>query len=424
MLNTNQSQVATEGLSPTLAINQLSKELLAEGKEVFRFGFGESPFPSPNHVGAALQQNADKKSYLPTQGLPALRESVATYYSQKTKLNFSADQVMIGPGSKELIFTSQMAQYATLLLPSPSWVSYEPQAKMLNRKVDWIPTTAENGYCLQATQLQAYCQANPSTSKLLILNYPNNPVGSTYSAAELQALAEVAKENSIIIISDEIYGDLEHNNEHLSIADFYPEGTIISSGLSKWCGAGGWRLGVFLIPKALRRLQNRMLQIASETFSCVNAPIQYAAIEAYQDNPATQSYLANSRLILKKIASEVYTQLSKNGISMPAPQGGFYLFPNFAKFEKALAARNITTSTDLCDALLRETGVALLPGVAFGRPSTELTARLAYVDFDGGKALNWCESIGTENLNPTFFNTCAPKIVKGVARINEWTNKL
>ena len=189
------------------------------------------------------------------------------------------------------------------------------------------------------------------------------------------------------MLSDEIYGELNFEGNHVSIAKFYPEGTIISSGLSKWCGAGGWRLGTFTFPSSLSWLLDAMASVASETFTSTSAPIQYAAVCAFSGGISIERYLWNSRKILKSLGLLIHKKLAAAGISTPKPEGGFYLFCNFKKHATKLKKRGITTSNDLVQKLLEETGVALLPGSVFGRPEEELTTRLAYVDFDGARGI-------------------------------------
>jgi aspartate aminotransferase len=231
----------------------------------------------------------------------------------------------------------------------------------------------------------------------------------------LKELAYVARKHEILIISDEIYGDVHHNGQHESIAKYYPERTIISSGLSKWCGAGGWRLGTFVYPKELRWLVDKMAIAASETFTSTSAPIQYAAIQAYTPSPEIEHYLKNSRLILKRVAQACSEKLFKKQIFHPLPEGGFYLMPNFNAHRKYLHSKNIFTSAQLCEALLEETGVALLPLSDFGMPNDYLGARLSYVDFDGGKALELIDK------NPAATAAAlAPKVMEGIDLICDW----
>ena len=165
--------------------------------------------------------------------------------------------------------------------------------------------------------------------KLLILNYPGNPTGVSYSSSELEIIANICRENNTIILSDEIYGRLHHTNNHQSIAKYFPEGTIITSGLSKWCGAGGWRLGTMVIPKNLQLIQDSIAAVSSETFSCVSSPIQYAAITAFNNDKTIDNYLFHSRRILSAIGNYCSKILSDARIKVHPPDGGFYLFVDF-----------------------------------------------------------------------------------------------
>jgi aspartate aminotransferase len=406
------------GPSATLAINEHSFALQQAGKQVFRLGLGQSPFPVPESVVAALQANAHQKDYLPVKGLAALRAAVAGYHQRVNGIERSADDVLIGPGSKELMFILQLVYYGDLVIPAPSWVSYSPQASIIGRQIGRIDTRRENAWRLQADELEALCLEDPSRPRLLILNYPNNPVGTSYPAAELQALAGVARKYGIIVLSDEIYGELHFTGAHSSIARFYPEGTIVSSGLSKWAGAGGWRLGTFLFPAELRWLQDAMAVVASETFTTTSAPIQHAAITAYQGGPEIDDYLARSRRVLQAVGPALAARLREAGCDLPDPEGGFYLFPDFSAHRDRLAQRGINTSRQLCERLLDEAGVATLPGSDFGRPPGELTARLAYVDFDGGSALQAADP--DTPADEAFARRHCTRVMAAADRITAW----
>ena len=137
---------------------------------------------------------------------------------------------------------------------------------------------------------------------------------------------------------------------------YYPEGTIVSSGLSKWCGAGGWRLGTFTFPGELDWLLEKMAAVASETYTSVSAPIQYAAVRAFQGGVQIERYLAHARRILARLGNECAAVLTDGNIRVHAPCGGFYLFIDFAPLKEKLAARGITESGTLCEQLLEETG--------------------------------------------------------------------
>lgn len=373
--------------SATVAINEHCNELIASGRTVYKLGLGQSPFPVAPPVVEALRQHAGEKDYLPVRGLRALREAVARYHARRADIERSGDDVLIGPGSKELMFLLQMVYYGDLVIPTPAWVSYAPQARIIGRQVRMVPTYRENNWQLQPERLDELCAEDPERPRILILNYPANPTGRTFNDDELQRLAEVAKRNGVVLLSDEIYGELHHGGAHVSIARYYPEGTIVSSGLSKWCGAGGWRLGTFLFPPRMRWLLDGMAATASETFTSTSAPIQYAAVRAFEGGPEIEQYLTDSRRILAALGNWIAARLEQAGVRCPAPHGGFYLFPDFSPLAAVLAAHGISDSPKLCRELLADTGVAILPGSEFGRPASELTARLAYVNFDGEAAL-------------------------------------
>ena len=398
--------------SSTLRINEISNKLLDEGKNVYKFGLGQSPFPVPEILIETLKKNAHQKDYLNVSGLLKLREVVAKYHSKKNLYNYSEDNVIIGPGSKELIFQCQMVTEMPLLLPKPSWVSYEPQAKILKKDVNWIDTSKNTNWHLSANALRDYCKNNKYKYQLLILNSPNNPTGTNNE--DLEELSKICKENNIIVISDEIYTELDFNGNYHSISHFYPEGTIISSGLSKWCGAGGWRLGTLIFPKELKIIHDSVRSLASETFTSVSAPIQYAAVKAYTEDHS--EYLNNSRTILKKVADFVYDQLSEIGIECIRPQGGFYILCDFSKIIKH--NNIINNATTLCEQVLQNTGFAMLPGKNFGIEDEKLITRMAFVDFDGNKALSFMKD--NTSIKDDDFNELFPKINEGILNLKSW----
>lgn len=404
--------------SATLAINEQCQSMVDKGEKVFRLGFGQSPFPVPETVVEALKNNAFQKAYLPVQGLFELRESICQYLERTEKLAFSAEQVLVGPGTKELMYILQSVVESELVLPSPSWVSYAPQAKILGREITWLPGSLSSDPNLVPAALEQLCAADPLKPRLLILNYPINPTGGSYTADQLEKIAEVARRYKILVLSDEIYSGLHFKNEHVSIARFYTEGTIISNGLSKWCGAGGWRLGAFVFPKELKALRETMTVLATETFSAVSSPVQYAAIEAFKDSPDMDSYLLRARMVLEQLLGYGYNKLSESGATLAQPCGGFYLFPNVDDLRQKLS---VNTSVELCSKLLLETGVAVLPGEAFGRPAQELSMRIALVDFDGEAALAAAKNMGS--IDEVFICRHCPKIVEAIDRLCAWLGR-
>jgi aspartate aminotransferase len=411
--------------SATLRINELSNQLKAEGRDIIKLGLGQSPFPVPERVVAALRDNAHEKDYLPVKGLKTLREAISRYINRREHMRSTWEDVLIGPGSKELLFMLQLAYYGDLLIPRPSWVSYAPQARIIGRSVHWLPTHGENNWQLTAEELDIVCRDDPSRPRILILNYPSNPTGCTYTEDQLLAIAHVARKYKIILLSDEIYGEVHFEGKHKSIARYYPEGTIISTGLSKWAGAGGWRLGTFIFPTELRPLQDAMAIIASETYTATSAPIQYAAIAAFDGGPDLDEYLKQSRRVLKVIGEYLHRRLAAIGAVVQKPEGAFYLFPDFSDFRDALANRDIKTSQALCQSLLEKTGVAILPASDFGFAPDHMGARLAFVDFDGAAALDLAGNQYAEKaLDDTFVAQACPRLVTAMDKIAAWLEEL
>ena len=397
--------------SATLAINEESNRLKKSGKKIYKFGFGQSPFPIPESIVLALKTNANKHAYLPMEGLEELRSAIADYLNKNNNNNFNKEDILIGPGTKELMFLTQIAFQGEILLPAPSWVSYLPQALIAKNKVHWIQTTSNSNWFPTAEQIENKIKSIKNKNLLLFINSPNNPSGTV--CKNLQEVAAIAKKNRLVVLSDEIYSQLSFDGHYKSISNFYPEGTIVSTGLSKWCGAGGWRLGFFAIPNQLRDLKNGLKTMCSESFTSVSAPIQYAAVEAYKGDHS--AYLEAVKKILSFTGSYVYKNLKSNTINVIKPEGGFYVFPEFtnAKF---------SSSSAMCKDILNKTGVALLPGSDFGLDSNKMLARLSFTDFDGTGFLK--NTLGSKKLDSADLKKYAPNIVDGVSALKDWSNSL
>ena len=397
--------------SATLAINEESNKLKKTGKKVYKFGFGQSPFPIPDSIILALKNAANKNSYLPMQGLEELRSAIANHLNKNNNNQFESDDIIIGPGTKELMFLTQIAFDGDVLLPAPSWVSYQPQALIAKNKVHWIQTSISTNWFPTGKQIEEKIKTTKNKNLILFINSPNNPSGTV--CENLEEIAKIAKKYKLVILSDEIYSRLTFDKKYISIFNFYPERTIISTGMSKWCGAGGWRLGFFAIPKQLKELKNSLKILCSESFTSVSAPIQYAAIKAYEGDHS--EYLNRVRKILSLTGNYVYESLKSNVVNIIKPEGGFYLFPEFknAKF---------SSSSDMCKDILNKTGVALLPGSDFGLDKSRMIARLSFTDFNGSSFLD--NTLGRNTLDNADLKKNAPNVVYGVAALKEWANSL
>ena len=397
--------------SSTLAINETSRKLEEQGKKIFKFGFGQSPFKVPLDVVEELKNNAHQNQYLPMQGLSKLRDAVAKYTSSKKNFNYKSENVIIGPGSKELMFLLHIIFDGEIILPAPSWVSYAPQAILGRNKIKILQTKAENNWFPTAKEIEELILKEKNKNYLLFINSPNNPSGQI--CENLKEIAEVANKYNLIFLSDEIYSELSFEKNYKSISSYCPEKTIVSTGLSKWCGAGGWRLGYFIVPNSLNKFKDMINVLASETFSAVSAPIQYAAIKAYENDHS--DYINKSRNILKAVGNYVYENLKSNKVLINKPQGGFYLMPEFLN-------KKFNSSAEMCDDILNKTGVALLPGSDFGFDQNRMLARLSFTDFDGKKFMEEIED--NTKIDDTIIYELAPKIVEGVDKLKKWSESI
>ena len=397
--------------SSTLAINETSRKLEEQGKKIFKFGFGQSPFKVPQDIVEELKNNAHQNKYLPMQCLSELRDAVAKHNSSKKDYSYKSENVIIGPGSKELMFLLHVIFDGEIILPAPSWVSYAPQAILGRNKVQILQTKRENNWFPSGKEIEEIILRDKNKNYLLFINSPNNPSGQV--CKNLDEIADVAKKYNLIILSDEIYSDLSFEDNYKSISSFCPEKTIVSTGLSKWCGAGGWRLGYFIIPDSLKEIKNMINVLASETFSAVSAPIQYAAIKAYENDHS--DYINKSRNILKAVGNYVYENLRSNKVLINSPQGGFYLMPEFLN-------KKFNSSSEMCDNILKDTGVALLPGSDFGFEKSRMLARLSFTDFDGQKFMDQIK-VG-QIIDDNTINEFAPKIIEGVDKLKKWSESI
>lgn len=376
--------------SPTLAINEKVNALWAAGEVVYHLGFGESRFPVHPILASALAANAHHTSYLPSQGLPALREAVAGFYQRHFGLDAAPDRVLVGPGSKPLIYALIQALDGDLVLPTPSWVSYQPHALMAGKRVFWAPASPADGYefDLEAldTTLRA-ARAAGGSPRLIVFNSPSNPTSRMLAPALAAEIADYCRRQGLFVIADEIYALTAHGHvPHHSLARDYPEGTAVLGGLSKHLSLGGWRLGVAVLPAGPdgKALLAAARTVAAEVWSSPSAPVQYAALAAYSGDQAIEDYIYTCTRLHALRTQYLWQGLTAMGVSCPRPDGAFYVFANFDRWRPALAGRGITNSPELANHLLDAYQLATLPGSAFGAPSHDLTLRLSssYLDME------------------------------------------
>ena len=407
--------------SPALAINEISKSMVDAGHDVLAVGFGESPFPPPKEMVESLKENAHRFEYYPTQGVLPLREAAVKYFKEKCHLDhFKPDNIHCAPGAKMMIQHVMVALDAEVIVPAPCWVTYRPNSVINQKELQLLQTKRENDWKMLPEELEAAC-AGEDKPRLLVLNYPQNPTGVTYSRAELEALTAVCRKNGVIVLSDEIYSTfLADGEKHISMGEVYPEGAIILNGLSKSFGAGGWRMGICGVPDELSFIMPILRMLGSNSYSLASAPIQFAAATAFNGSESIDKYLEDCRRILASLGKRCYKILTDGGVLATKPQAAYYMYIDLAPFKEGLAEAGLTTGPDVMMTILEEASVALLSGVAFEQPDHHLTARFCYVDFDGEKAL---ENVPEGEIGDAWLQEYCGRPMEAARRVVEWARK-
>ena len=364
--------------SATLAVVNKAKALKYEGKPVISFGAGEPDFDSPAAAASCAERaiKEGKTHYTQSNGILELREAVASYYSDRFGLDYPADQVIIGPGAKPLIYgslASLVDPEDEVLVFSPAWVSYVEQIRLLDGRASIVDTVTTGNVPLASKVAEA---VTPRTVGMLI-NTPNNPTGAVYGEEALREIAEIALEHDLWIIYDEIYERLVYGNStHLNIATLVPEvadRTIQINGVSKAFAMTGWRIGYALAPKWL---SPKIGAIQGHLTSNACTIAQWASLGALkgaeEDVVRMRNEFARRRAIITDLLKEMPL------VSFSEPQGAFYVFLNVAGALGGLFnGKKLEDDATFCEALLETEYVAAVPGAAFLAPGH---IRLSYAN--------------------------------------------
>jgi len=355
--------------SPTMSVSALAAKMAAEGISIINFGVGEPDFNTPENIKQAARQALDDNftHYTVSAGIPELRKAICDKLKRDNDLDYAPDEIIATPGGKAAIITILAAicdPDDEIIIPAPYWVSYPSQVEMLDGKPVFIATDESTNYKITADQLESVVK-NLSQPKAFILNSPNNPTGAVYSRDELAALGAVCLKHNLAVISDEIYEKLVYGSaRHYSIVQVLPEirsNTIVINGFSKAYAMTGWRVGYAAGP---REVIKRATAIQEHTASCVTSITQKAAVAALNGD---DSSIETMRREFKRRRDYLVNELKRIPlVDCPLPDGAFYAFPNVSHYIKNNKI-GISNSVQLCEYLLKNFHVALVPGSAFGR---------------------------------------------------------
>lgn len=371
-------------ISATLAINEETARRRAADLPVLPLGFGEAGLPVHSSLVRRLGEAAGHASYGPVAGIEELRDAAAGYW-QRRGIATTSERVIAGPGSKPLLYALLRASGGSVALPAPSWVSYAAQAALLRIPAELLPTIRGEGGVPDPDELDAAatrCRRDGTPLTAVVLTLPDNPTGTVAGPETVRATCDVADRHDLLIISDEIYRDLVHDEAtpYLSPAEVAPDRTVVTTGLSKSLALGGWRTGVARFPDGPRgtRLLDEVAAIASEVWSAPTHPVQYAAAWAFTEPDCLRERVRLSRLLHGRVARAVADQLRAVGASVSRPTAGFYVYPDLESHREVAQARHgVGTGPQLATALLDGPGIATLPAAVFGEPPAALRLRVA-----------------------------------------------
>ena len=348
--------------SPTLAVDAKAKKLKAGGKDVCGFGAGEPDFDTLDFYKEACIKaiEAGKTKYLPSAGLPALREALAAHYAKRRGIRRAASNFIVSPGGKFSCYLAIMATVSPgdeVIIPAPYWVSYPEMVKLAGGVPVFVKATDAADFKVTVEQL---ADAVTDKTKLIILTSPSNPTGAVYSREELQKIAGFAVERDLLIMSDEIYSTLVYDGVEAaspaSLSDEAMERTIVVSGFSKAYSMTGWRLGTLCAPDAIAKA---VADLQSQTSSNATSFAQSGALAAMENEKLADEAVAEMKKSFDRRRLALLQGLNSiDGVFCRRAQGAFYLFPNISSFG--------LSSTDFCSKLLEEELVAVVPGSAFG----------------------------------------------------------
>lgn len=354
--------------SPTLTIDAKTKQLISQGVDVVNFSVGEPDFDTPDHIKAAaieaIKQGFTK--YTPAVGTLDLREAICQKLEKENHLDYQPGQIIVSNGGKHSLYNVYQVicdPGDEVILQAPYWVSYPEMIKLAGGRPVVVETTAEDGFKMTPEMIKAKLSKR---TRAINLNSPSNPTGAMYSPKELEAIAKLAVDYDLYIISDEIYEKLTYGEiEQVSIAGFGPEvkkRTITVNGLSKAYSMTGWRIGY---TASEQYLANAMAALQSHSTSNPASISQKAGVRALL---GSQEPVEEMRIEFKKRRDYIIERLRAiSGVSVLVPQGAFYVFPNFSTFYgKTIRDKKISDSDAFCELLLLEGQVALVPGSGFG----------------------------------------------------------
>jgi aspartate aminotransferase len=396
--------------------------------DIYAFAFGESPFQVPKGLSHALAESSALGGYTEPGGIEPLKKATADFYNRHFGLNIEPERVIIGPGTKSLFYMIFSMLAVEYIIPVPSWIGYTPQLDLLSRKWHTIDLLPSNNYKLQPEQLEQFLTRHPNKNFTLILNSPHNPTGQVYDKSELKELAAVCRHHGALVLSDEIYALTTYDiSSYTSMAAIYPEGTLLTGGLSKDRSSGGYRLGAVILPEECpEELSFGLEKIAATIYTNVTTPVQYAAVQAYTASGEMDVYLQITRSIHALIGQKLSERFARiPGLNVTEPKGGFYFLADFNHLGETMQKKGIGCANELSKALIAHPHhIAVVTGDSLVVEPDNFCARIAFVDYDGSAAYDDYRQNppANEHEKEGFFTKHAARMLRGAEALENFLN--
>jgi aspartate aminotransferase len=345
---------------------------------VLHLAFGEAGLPLLDSIAERLARAAPRTSYGSVAGSPEARAAAAGWYERRG-LPTTPEQILFAPGSKPLIYALLTVLPGDVVIPQPSWVSYAAHAALAGKRVIRVPIGATAGGVPDPDALEEALERNDSAG-VLVLTLPDNPTGTQPSPELVERVCAIAERHGLLIVADEIYRDLAHDVDAFrGPADYAPERSFVTNGLSKNMALGGWRIGFARMADGALGDEARaaVAGVAGAVWSALAAPMQDVAAYVLSEPDEVVERIARSRALHRAVTTAAYERVTAAGIDCRPPSGAFYLYPDFEPKRAVLAARGVTTGAELAEHLLERHGVGVLAGKAFGDEPAALRVRMA-----------------------------------------------
>lgn len=396
----------------------------------FSYGDTESPFIIPDDIRIHANYEQSMGELSSPGGLPELRQAVSDFYSRHYNIRVEAERIIIGHGVKDLIFPLFTLLGGSVIVPTPGWLGYLPQLRILNKPYYRLYGHRAANYKISPMQLTGLLKGLVQSEHLLIVHNPGYPSGIVYTRNELEKIAEICRTYNTLVLANETYSLLAYDqSQFVSMGSIYPEGTFILNGLSREKGADGFRIGTCIMPEgSSQKIREEYTKTISTVYSAPTISSQLAAVAIFEPNPDTDSFIQDTREIHRIMTTRLASVCAKiEGIRTTIPEGGFSFMADLNSMASELQNAGIQYSNDLAQALIQHPyHIATVGGEAIMAAYSDFFIRFSVTDYDGKMALSDYRNFRPESDadEEIFFLKHGSRMITGIEMLRTWVKDL